>query len=181
MTVFCYGGFIMSKLDEDIQHGHYLIHPDGTVTDTRTGLMWKRCAEGQTWNGNTCVGEAIAVLWNEVMPNGQQKSWPAFAGYDDWRMPTIDELRTLAYCSSGKPRTWNDTKEEYFRCEGNYQRPTIDQVAFPNTDPEGVWSSSPVASVSSISWALSFDSGYAHWYVIFYSRKVRLVRAGRVQ
>ncbi|KOR27965.1 hypothetical protein TI04_12110, partial [Achromatium sp. WMS2] len=40
-----------------MKHGHYLIHPDGTVTDTRNGLMWKRCAEGQTWDGKTCVGK----------------------------------------------------------------------------------------------------------------------------
>ncbi len=28
---------------------------DGTATDTLTGLLWKRCSEGQTWDGATCA------------------------------------------------------------------------------------------------------------------------------
>lgn len=40
------------------QIGHYIDNGDGTVTDTRTGLTWMRCALGQTWDGSTCVGVA---------------------------------------------------------------------------------------------------------------------------
>ncbi|KOR29525.1 hypothetical protein TI04_08405 [Achromatium sp. WMS2] len=184
IAVFCYGGFIMSKLDEDIRHGHYLIHPDGTVTDTRNGLMWKRCAEGQTWDGKTCVGNSNKMKWNDIMRTGwfsspKQKSWPAFAGYKDWRMPTIEELRTLVYCSSGNQQTWNDTNEVNFRCKGDYQKPTIDQVAFPNTDSTWFWSASAFASDSSSAWSLGFSAGYGGWNYRSDAGQVRLVRVGQ--
>ena len=58
-----------------------------------------------------------------------------FAGYSDWCLPTIEELRTLVYCSSGKPKTWNDTGKS---CKGDYQRPTIASEVFPNT-PTPTW------------------------------------------
>lgn len=41
----------------------YVLHVDGTVTDTRTGLMWMRCCVGQTWDGATCRGEARKMDW----------------------------------------------------------------------------------------------------------------------
>jgi hypothetical protein len=31
---------------------------DGTVTHRKTQLTWKRCAEGQSWAGNSCTGTA---------------------------------------------------------------------------------------------------------------------------
>jgi hypothetical protein len=36
---------------------------DGTVTDTATGLQWKRCSEGQSWDGATCSGTATNYYW----------------------------------------------------------------------------------------------------------------------
>ncbi|MCI5136188.1 MAG: DUF1566 domain-containing protein, partial [Candidatus Electrothrix sp. AW2] len=30
----------------DKKIGQYIDHGNGTVTDTKTGLMWKRCSEG---------------------------------------------------------------------------------------------------------------------------------------
>ncbi len=53
---------------------------DGTVTDLRTGLMWDKASSigYQDWQsaGNTCKDMALA-------------------GYTDWRLPKIDELRYL--------------------------------------------------------------------------------------
>ena len=42
----------------------YRINGDGTVTDTKTGLMWKRCSEGQS--GDSCSGEATKYKWEDV-------------------------------------------------------------------------------------------------------------------
>ncbi|KOR29085.1 hypothetical protein TI04_09475 [Achromatium sp. WMS2] len=171
--------------------GHYHIHPDGTVTDTRNGLMWKRCAEGQTWTGATCsrtlTQETTGRPWDKVMSiswffSPKQKSWPAFAGYSDWRVPNIKELRTLVYCSSGKPQTWNDAGNW---CKGNYEQPTIDQVVFPNVPRAGLgswfWSASAYGSDSSGAWALYVNNGGDYWRGRSSARQVRLVRAGRVQ
>jgi len=53
---------------------------DGTVTDTRTGLMW-----AQTDNmGNINWQNAKLYCENIIL-----------GGYDGWRMPTIEELETL--------------------------------------------------------------------------------------
>jgi hypothetical protein len=32
---------------------------DGTVTDNGSGLMWMRCALGQSWTGKTCTGAPL--------------------------------------------------------------------------------------------------------------------------
>lgn len=70
--------------------GAFIDNGDGTVTDTRTGLMWMRCALGQTWDGTTCVGEAKGYTWEEAMALHH-----GFAGHDDWRLPSIDELKSI--------------------------------------------------------------------------------------
>lgn len=123
----------------------YQDNGDGTVTDVTTNLMWKRCSEGQTWNGNTCNGVASLMPWDNSMPNEQQKSWPQFAGYNDWRLPNREELKSLVYCSSGDPKTWNDIINEtkYYGCHGEYQQPTIDQTAFPSTPKSLYWTATP--------------------------------------
>jgi tetratricopeptide (TPR) repeat protein len=154
----------------------YLDQGDGTATDTMTGLMWQRCSAGQTWSGETCVGDASMMHWNEAMPNGRQRRWPTFAGHADWRMPTKDELLTLVYCSSDLPKSWNDTGRS---CEGNYKKPTIDQTAFPNTRRSNVWSGSPYANDPTVAWGVYFGGGNAYAGVQYDDFHVRLVRRGQ--
>ncbi|PCJ16987.1 MAG: hypothetical protein COB04_09665 [Gammaproteobacteria bacterium] len=57
---------------------------DGTVVHKVTGLMWKKCTEGQS--GNDCqFGEpVIGDLGHE-----------ALAGYDDWRTPSLYEYWSI--------------------------------------------------------------------------------------
>lgn len=62
--------------------GHFCDHGDGTVTDTRTGLMWMREREVS----KVGVIEALAIR-------------KEFAGYGDWRLPTLAELKSI---------NWND-------------------------------------------------------------------------
>lgn len=61
----------------------YQDNGDGTVTDLNTGLMWIRDA-----GAKTTYAEATALLQTY-----------SFAGYDDWRLPTIKELYSLALFS----------------------------------------------------------------------------------
>lgn len=54
-------------------------HGNGTVTDHLTGLMWSKATQGpQTWLTalNSCNAQATG-------------------GYDDWRLPSVNDLRTL--------------------------------------------------------------------------------------
>jgi len=135
----------------------YRDNGDGTVTDVKTGLQWMRCSLGQTWRGRTCVGEAKTYNWQAALDAADALNRQGgYAGYRDWRVPTIEGLRTLVYCSSGQPKTWNDTGK---LCEGDYKRPTIDQSAFPNTPPTLYWSASPY-DFAGYAWGVFFYNGY---------------------
>ncbi len=62
------------------QAQRFIDHHDGTVTDTRTGLMWAASDNGadiQWWD---------AKLYCDAYRGG---------GYTDWRLPTPKELATL--------------------------------------------------------------------------------------
>ena len=112
-----------------------------------------------------------------------------FAGYSDWRVPTIAELSTLVYCSNGKVRKfkangWETIEHEgYYDCRSNsrggYQKPTINQLIFPNTPVSNFWSASPYANYSSYAWLLDFYYGYDDDSIRGNAVRVRLVRSGQ--
>ena len=148
----------------------YKNNGDGTVTDIITKLQWMRCSMGQSWNGSTCLGKTNEYKWEEARQLSSN-----FAGYTDWRLPKIEELRSLAYCSSGKPKTWSEGE----MCEGDFQLPTIIVEAFPNTPSSYFWSGSPYAGSSNLAWGVSFSVGGAYYVSRYGSDSVRLVRGGQ--
>ncbi|EIC22776.1 protein kinase domain-containing protein [Thiorhodovibrio frisius] len=153
----------------------YQDHGDGTLTDLSTGLQWMRCSLGQNWTEATCAGSADEMTWDSIMPNGQQKTWPEFASFSDWRVPAIDELKTLIDCSSGQPDDWKVTDSA---CDGNDIQPTINSEAFPDTPSTSFWSASPSAPDSAYAWSISFSSGNVGNYHKTYGFAVRLLRGG---
>ena len=155
----------------------YRDNGDGTVTDVKTGLQWMHCSLGQTWRDGTCVGEAEKYDWRAALDAAKALNRQGgYAGYRDWRVPTIEGLRTLVYCSSGQPKTWNDTGKS---CEGDYKRPTIDQSAFPNTQPIWYWSASPYAPDAGGAWSVVFNDGNDGAGGKGNDFAVRLVRGGQ--
>lgn len=128
--------------------------PDGTAIDSATGLMWMRCAEGQTWTGATCSGEAAEFKWEAA--RGLRRT---YAGHSDWRLPSIRELQTLV--------------------ELGREKPAIDTAIFPATPSSDFWSGSPNASKSSYAWGVYFSDGYASNGDRSYDSHVRLVRGGQ--
>lgn len=136
----------------------YEVHGDGTVTDTRTGLMWKRCSEGQTWDGSTCAGSVSTFTWADALNHVLTLT---DAGYDDWRLPNRNELESLV-----EDCTYN---------------PAINTGIFPNTPSSGFWSNSPFASSSSGAWEVSFHDGSSRGTIRGHhniNRRVRAVRGG---
>ncbi|MCI5115793.1 MAG: DUF1566 domain-containing protein [Candidatus Electrothrix sp. AW1] len=151
-----------------IEMGQYIDNCNGTITDTKTGLMWKRCSEGLS--GMNCEeGEAKEFTWNDAV---QRFKNIQYAGYSDWQLPTIDELKTLVYCSNGVKNTKNG------RCNKGSEMPTINQQAFPNTPATNYWSGSPYADYSDNAWYVNFGYGVSfsdYRNVNYYA--VRLVRS----
>ncbi len=131
--------------------GQYVDNCDGTITDTKNGLMWKRCSEGLS--GVNCEeGEVEKYKWDDAVKRFKDVK---YANYKDWRLPTIDELKTLVYCSSGVKDKDKGT------CNDNSEQPTINQQAFPNTLSSWYWSRSPDADSSYHAWTVGFVNGFS--------------------
>jgi hypothetical protein len=131
---------------------------DGTVTDKVNGLQWKRCSEGQTWDGTTCTGDATWHTWQQAL---QLADGASYSGKNDWRLPNVKELESL----------------EELACS----RPAINLDVFPeSTANEGVWSSSPTSFDSNRAWTGSFYWGGASDVPKGNHELVRLVRVGQV-
>jgi cell division septum initiation protein DivIVA len=61
----------------------YIVNPDGTITDRVTGLIWQKS------------GSMKRLLWVEAANYVQKMNNQRFAGYSDWRLPTVEELASL--------------------------------------------------------------------------------------
>lgn len=129
----------------------------GTAIDTETGLMWMRCSVGQEWTGSTCSGEAAKLSWNGALEAAAKAS---LAGYDDWRMPTREELYTLVYCSSGR-RFALDAEGQGGACDGNFDKPVILKAVFPATPLSNYWSATDNERYSYKAWGVAFSSGFS--------------------
>jgi hypothetical protein len=78
-----YGFFERSKNSEGSFNNQFVDNKDGTVTDYATGLMWQK------------EGSSGALDNNGAHSYVEQLNRQRFAGYYDWRMPTIEELASL--------------------------------------------------------------------------------------
>ncbi|KAA6187937.1 DUF1566 domain-containing protein, partial [Thiohalocapsa marina] len=163
----------------DLIAGRYHDLGDGTVMDIRTGLQWMRCAFGQNLSKSTCQGEAQKLDWKSALAAAQSLNRSGgYAGYRDWRVPTIDELKGLRYCkgSSEDIGIWlNDEK----RCEGDHFTPAIESEAFPGSPAGAFWSSSPSTSYSGNAWYVHFYCGDVYYHNKYSLDCVRLVRGGQ--
>jgi hypothetical protein len=109
-------------------------HGDGTVTDTGTGLMWAKCPLG--WSGATCsTGVLESLTWGNALLSADAST---LAGYDDWRVPNIKELSSIAELRCGNPAS--------------------NLAVFPNTPNAEIWSSSP-AVADGLAWTVQFITG----------------------
>lgn len=61
------------------------------ITDSKTGLIWQRCAEGMTWKKTTCTGKVTFA--NQAQAAALAKS--AASSGVEWRLPTLKELNSI--------------------------------------------------------------------------------------
>jgi hypothetical protein len=144
-----------SEIPSSTPTAYFTDHGDGTVTHAATGLMWMKCPLGQ--EGADCsTGSASTFSWKSALDTAAASG---FAGHSDWRLPDVNELRSIV--------------EE--RC---YQ-PAINTAVFPVTPSSYFWSSSPHASNSNYAWLVYFGYGNSYGDYRYYGRNVRLVRSGQ--
>lgn len=135
---------------------------DGTVTDLKTKLIWKKCAEGYSWQAttNTCAPEteiALMLNWPEALARATKvNSSGGYANAVNWRLPNIKELSSIIENA----------------CYG----PSMNLSIFPNA-PSGIfWSSTPYVAAPEYAWSVRFNYGQNsmnYKYDYYFARLVR--------
>jgi hypothetical protein len=72
---------------------------NGTVTDENTGLVWQK--------GDSFHDLKKGLNWYDALEYVTSKNSQKFAGHDDWRLPSLNELNNL-WQSSGKIKSKDD-------------------------------------------------------------------------
>lgn len=87
-----------------------LLHEGTEVLDKRTGLVWRRCIEGQVLQEGRCAGKPVSRFSGALVEKLPERETP-------WRLPTADELLSIVLFPY----------REYKR------QVVVDEVAFPDT------------------------------------------------
>jgi len=136
---------------------------DGTVSDPITGLVWQ-----QAFGGSRTFQDA-RVLCDNL----------ATAGYDDWRLPSVDELRSLIVgcpaTASGGPCPIHDgctsTACDGPDCAGCAANAgpgpggAYLDVAFEADPQRSFWSVTQIDASEDPAFVVEFDQARVHWYV----------------
>jgi len=137
----------------------FIDHANGTVTHSKTGLMWKQCSEGLSGAG-CATGAATLLTWQGALQAAQTLNrGGGFAGFTDWRVPNIKELNAIV--------------------ENQCSAPAINATIFPATVSSGYWSSSAYAANATGAWYVYFGGGNGGAGGKGFSSYVRLVRGGQ--
>lgn len=122
---------------------------DGSeVTDSSTGLTWKRCVEGMIWSGTTCVNTANKYKHEDALKLAQTQT--------GWRLPNVKELFSIADLSRSQP--------------------AIDTTAFPSTPTKPFWSSTYSTYTDNPLYVTFYDGTVDGSYPRSYTYYVRLVK-----
>ncbi len=148
---------------------------DGTVSDSHTGLMWKKCAEGYLYDAGSCVlnaADTATFNWQSALLRAgevnQGLAQRQNHAYNDWRVPNTKELNSLL------------RREDQ---EANM----FDASMFPGTSAGQHWTSTPVAQSSQAAqqaWSVGllpnaelYLGGRLEWEEQTVANAVRLVRS----
>lgn len=136
--------------------GRYEFPGDGTEvvsTVVTAKLTWRRCVEGTSWDGRTCVGTPATFTHEQALRWASQVS--AATGVA-WRVPNVKEL------------DWIVDRE--------VPSPVTTHSAFPSTPTQPMWTSSPEVRHAGQAWAIDFDAGVIVQHARTEALTLRLVR-----
>lgn len=132
----------------------YLINSDGTVTDKRHQIIWNRCATGQTWKNDSCIGEAVLMDWQQAKKLANEYKNKTS---NNWRLPTVHELSKITELS----------------CEN----PAINLHLFPSAPSLHFWTGVEFKNDHNNAWQVYFGTGENHIAKKSTKAAVRLVRS----
>ncbi len=112
---------------------------DGTTVDQKSQLMWMRCPLGQSWAAESCAGSALLASWQEGTAAVEEINRSGSHFYNDWRVPNLRELATVA-----EPR-----------CKA----PRINLQVFPGTPPAAFWTGTASLKAPQMVYVLDFGDG----------------------
>lgn len=140
----------LARLDAYTRPAKFKVADDGSeVTDQRTGLVWRRCAEGQAWDGLVCSGTPSLHTWQQALDL-------AVTTGGGWRLPSAKELATLV--------------------DRTRIAPAIDLTVFPSAPADKHWSSTPIIGMPAQAWHVEFGVGEVFRTTRETTLAVRLVR-----
>ena len=123
----------LPNFDASTKTDEFLDNGDGTATDETLGLMWMRCSLGQTWEDESCAGDASELSWQQALQAAHGYEYAEKLG---WRVPNMKELASLT--------------------ERSCVRPAINELYFPNTSSDDYWTSTPSVADPERAWVIAF-------------------------
>lgn len=144
-------GYIVNRFKDQL---------DGSVLDTYTGLTWRRCNLGESWDSASqkCVSYPERLTWHETLVKIQNfNNNQALLGLAaDWRLPNIKELSSLINLScyyyvidsstfpNPQSAYWSSTPVSF----QVYSKLSVDQTSY--TDSNYIWSISAITGKDSL-------------------------------
>lgn len=134
-----------ASITGDVQHDYELKKSNGVqvVIDYATGLMWQQ------------DGPADPMTWQDTRSYIAQLNTTQYAGYSDWRLPTIEELASLL--------------------EPEKQQENLYLASVFGSTPLWCWSADK-ATLPNTAWYISFNAGGIQQHVVDKSIFVLAVR-----
>jgi hypothetical protein len=128
-------------------------------TDPKTGLIWRRCAEGMVFNSGICSGTGSKFTYDAALQLAAEQAKSTGIA---WRVPQKDELFSIV--------------------DNNFS-PRINRDVFPYTPASEFWTSSAIEksnpSSKCTAWSVIFFNGRVSQDLCSYRYYVRLVRSVR--
>ncbi len=99
--------------DGDLQRGvawptsRFTDNGGGTVTDNLTGLVWTKDGNAP---GPAACSPATSKAWQAALDYVGCLNTNSYLGYTDWRLPNINELKSLVHYGQASTTTWLGTQ-----------------------------------------------------------------------